>query len=241
MVTRLEKRNVLERRHRHRAARRPLLRGGERPRGRLPRQAAAARPARVAPRRRGLGHARHRRRHPQGADPERLVRRADARGRGDERADDRRDRGGVGAALLRARRDQSAAARRRRCSACWPDRAPGFWFGGRARAKWLKLLMAVVLAAVSMPLFQQGAPMRPSRTLADRSSSARAAALRPGADRRRPASRLGLVAGRCRRDRAVAANAAHDRALIILMATPIAARRSSRSSRTCACATGSSC
>jgi uncharacterized protein len=26
----------------------------------------------------------------------------------------------------------------------------GFWFGGRARAKWLKLLMAVVLAAVSM-------------------------------------------------------------------------------------------
>jgi uncharacterized membrane protein YfcA len=31
----------------------------------------------------------------------------------------------------------------------------GFWFGGRARAKWLKLLMAVILAAVSMFYFRR--------------------------------------------------------------------------------------
>jgi uncharacterized membrane protein YfcA len=31
----------------------------------------------------------------------------------------------------------------------------GFWFGGRARAKWLKLLMAVVLAAVSLLYFRK--------------------------------------------------------------------------------------
>jgi uncharacterized membrane protein YfcA len=31
----------------------------------------------------------------------------------------------------------------------------GFWFGGRARAKWLKLLMAVVLAAVSLLYFKK--------------------------------------------------------------------------------------
>jgi uncharacterized membrane protein YfcA len=29
----------------------------------------------------------------------------------------------------------------------------GFWFGGRARAKWLKLLMAIILAAVSVFYF----------------------------------------------------------------------------------------
>jgi uncharacterized protein len=32
----------------------------------------------------------------------------------------------------------------------------GFWFGGRARAKWLKLLMACVLAAVSVLYFSKG-------------------------------------------------------------------------------------
>ncbi len=31
----------------------------------------------------------------------------------------------------------------------------GFWFGGRARAKWLKLLMAVILAAVSVFYFRR--------------------------------------------------------------------------------------
>jgi len=31
----------------------------------------------------------------------------------------------------------------------------GFWFGGRARAKWLKLLMAIVLAAVSVLYFRK--------------------------------------------------------------------------------------
>jgi uncharacterized protein len=31
----------------------------------------------------------------------------------------------------------------------------GFWFGGRARAKWLKLLMACVLAAVSIVYFKK--------------------------------------------------------------------------------------
>ena len=31
----------------------------------------------------------------------------------------------------------------------------GFWFGGRARAKWLKLLMALVLAAVSLWYFKR--------------------------------------------------------------------------------------
>jgi len=31
----------------------------------------------------------------------------------------------------------------------------GFWFGGRARAKWLKLLMACVLAAVSLVYFRK--------------------------------------------------------------------------------------
>ena len=31
----------------------------------------------------------------------------------------------------------------------------GFWFGGRARAKWLKVLMAVVLAAVSLLYFKK--------------------------------------------------------------------------------------
>jgi len=31
----------------------------------------------------------------------------------------------------------------------------GFWFGGRARAKWLKLLMAAVLAAVSLLYFSK--------------------------------------------------------------------------------------
>jgi hypothetical protein len=31
----------------------------------------------------------------------------------------------------------------------------GFWFGGRARAKWLKLLMAAVLAAVSLLYFKK--------------------------------------------------------------------------------------
>jgi uncharacterized membrane protein YfcA len=32
----------------------------------------------------------------------------------------------------------------------------GFWFGGRARAKWLKMLMAAVLAAVSLLYFRRG-------------------------------------------------------------------------------------
>src|SRR3954447_18055579 len=32
----------------------------------------------------------------------------------------------------------------------------GFWFGGRARAKWLKLLMAMVLGAVSLLYFVKG-------------------------------------------------------------------------------------
>jgi len=31
----------------------------------------------------------------------------------------------------------------------------GFWFGGRARAKWLKLLMAIILAAVSVFYFRR--------------------------------------------------------------------------------------
>jgi hypothetical protein len=31
----------------------------------------------------------------------------------------------------------------------------GFWFGGRARAKWLKLLMAAVLIAVSLLYFRK--------------------------------------------------------------------------------------
>ena len=32
----------------------------------------------------------------------------------------------------------------------------GFWFGGRARARWLKLLMAGVLLAVSFVYFFKG-------------------------------------------------------------------------------------
>ena len=31
----------------------------------------------------------------------------------------------------------------------------GFWFGGRARAKWLKLLMALVLTLVSAFYFRK--------------------------------------------------------------------------------------
>jgi uncharacterized membrane protein YfcA len=33
----------------------------------------------------------------------------------------------------------------------------GFWFGGRARSKWLKLLMAAVLATVSVLYFMKAA------------------------------------------------------------------------------------
>jgi uncharacterized membrane protein YfcA len=32
----------------------------------------------------------------------------------------------------------------------------GFWVGGRARAKWLKLLMAIVLGSVSLLYFVKG-------------------------------------------------------------------------------------
>jgi uncharacterized membrane protein YfcA len=31
----------------------------------------------------------------------------------------------------------------------------GFWYGGRARVKWLKVLMAIVLAGVSLLYFRK--------------------------------------------------------------------------------------
>ena len=73
--------------------------------------------------------ARHRRRHPAGAGAQRLVRRADARGRRDERADDRRHRGRIGADLLRPRlRHPTPLAAAAVLGVLAGSRA-GFWFG----------------------------------------------------------------------------------------------------------------
>ena len=96
-----------------------------------------------------FGRVRNRRRHSQGSSPERLVRRADARGGRDQRADDRRHRRRLGADPYAHGYVNPPLAAGAVLGVLVGSRA-GLWVGGRARAKWLKLLMAAVLAAVSM-------------------------------------------------------------------------------------------
>ena len=168
MLSRLERRNVLDAATDPGTLGRAIPRRGERPRRRLSGEAAAARAVRVARGRRRLRLARHRRRDPQGAGPERLVRRADARRRRDERADDRRDRGRRRCRLQYARGYINPPLAAAAVLGVLLGSRAGFWFGGRARVKWLKLLMALVLAAVSAALFHEGAPMSGTTTPLDR-------------------------------------------------------------------------
>ena len=124
MLTRLDRRNVLD------ASEDPGRLGGryfdeESQRNVVYKvKPAAARPERLVGGRLRLGGARHRRRHPQGAGAERVVRCADARRGRHQRADDRRHRGRLGADSLRERLHPAVDMPQRRCSASCSARRP---------------------------------------------------------------------------------------------------------------------
>ena len=137
VVSRLDRRNVLDSTRRSRPARRAFLRRGKRPRGRLPGQAVARRARSLRARGRRLRVARDRRRHPQSAAPERVVRCPASRRGSDERAHDRRDRSRFRANSIRQPLHPTAARGRGGVGVLAGSRF-GLWFGGRAKARWLK-------------------------------------------------------------------------------------------------------